>query len=212
MKFSSSCSFYSLSFSFSLSSLLFSPLSRSVPLPKSSHPVIYHPLVAAIQHSTQISQLLNRFNASKVAALSSQPSRSPPAVTAASGAAGSVWSAKNASKTLARAFWFLNRTIAYNPTNGTQVKALATYTYRRLQFESLLKQGEERKDKEEEVFFLSFALPRRRRRVRRLTFLSLRAFSPCFSVFHLAITRLPLLLSGSLPHHLLLTTPLPSFS
>ena len=82
-----------------------------------------------------------------MAAINSQPSQVVnQAVTAASGAAGSVRSAKNASKTLARAYWFLNRTIAYNPTNGTQVKALATYTYRRLQFESLLKQGEEREN------------------------------------------------------------------
>ena len=101
-------------------------------------------------------QLLNRVNATKVAALSSQPSLGQ-AVAAASGAVGSAQSARNASKALARAYWFLNRTIAYNPTNVTQVKALASYTYRRLQFESLLKQGE--KEIGEKSFFFLLLRP-----------------------------------------------------
>ena len=93
-----------------------------------------------------------------MAALSSQPSFGG-ALATLSGAAGSVQSSKNASKALARAFWFLNRTIAYNPTNGTQVKALATYTYRRLQFESLLKQGEKKERRRGRVKLFSFSLP-----------------------------------------------------
>ena len=92
-----------------------------------------------INHFKQ--QLQNRVNATKVAALNSQPSLDQ-AVAAASGAVGSVQSSNNATKNLARSYWFLYRTLAYNPTNKTQLSALAQYTYGRLQFESLLKQGE----------------------------------------------------------------------
>jgi len=86
-------------------------------------------------------QLGNRFNATKTAALNTQPSL-PGALAALSGAAGSRLSSKNATKALAMAYLRGSRSVAYSPTNATQVKALAQYTVGRLQFESLLKQGE----------------------------------------------------------------------
>ena len=85
-------------------------------------------------------QLFNRVNATVNSAINTQPSLQG-ALATASGKLGSVRAAKNATKNLARSYWLLNRTVAYNPTNRTQLTALAEYTYGRLQFESLLKQG-----------------------------------------------------------------------
>ena len=86
-------------------------------------------------------QLSNRLNATVNAAIDTQPSLQG-ALATASGKLGSARSAKNATENLARSLWLGNRTVAYNPTNMTQLTALAEYTFGRLQFESLLKQGE----------------------------------------------------------------------
>ena len=84
--------------------------------------------------------LFNRVNATVNSAINTYPSLQR-ALATASGKLGSARAAKNATKNLARSYWLLNRTVAYSPTNRTQLTALAEYTYGRLQFESLLKQG-----------------------------------------------------------------------
>lgn len=98
-------------------------------------------------------QLSNRVNATVNAAIGTQPSLQG-ALATASGKLGSARSAKNATKNLARSYWLGNRTVAYNPTNMTQLTALAEYTVGRLQFESLLKQGERENESIWREFFV----------------------------------------------------------